>query len=60
MKTEDQLKAEIESLGSMTEVGLFTQSRTATIKEFPESWRKLLRESLDEQIVQIKAHGADA
>lgn len=49
------IKAEIESLGSMTEIGMFTKERTEEIKTFPEAWRKVLREALDEQKRLIEA-----
>lgn len=49
------LKAEIESLGTMSEVGLFIHDRKDEIADFPEAWRKLLRESLDEQKAFIAA-----
>lgn len=54
VKTEDggemfnTLKAEIEGLGSMTEVGIFLKERTEVIKTLPGSWRTILRESLEE------------
>ena len=51
------IKAEIETLASMTEVGLFLKERTEEITGLPESWRKLLRESLDEQKTLIQAQG---
>ena len=53
------IKAEIESLGSMTEIGLFTKERTPEIKTLPEAWRKVLREALDEQKLLIAAQAAE-
>jgi hypothetical protein len=51
----NEIKAEIEGLTSMTEVGLFIKERTAEITTVPESWRKVLRETLQEQERVIKA-----
>lgn len=45
----NEIKAEIEGLTSMTEVGIFTKERAEEIKQMPGSWRTLLREALDEQ-----------
>lgn len=52
----NELKAEIESLESMVAVGAWTAERLEEIKTFPESWRKVLREALDEQKRLIAAN----
>lgn len=51
----NELRKEISELGTMTEVGLFKRDRTEEIKTFPEAWRKILREDLEEQIQAIES-----
>lgn len=45
----NELKDEISHLDSNVAVGVWVKERTAEIQTMPESWRKVLREELDEQ-----------
>lgn len=45
----NELKDEIAHLDSNVAVGVWLKERTAEIQTMPESWRKVLREELDEQ-----------
>jgi hypothetical protein len=57
-----ELRKEIETLESMTAVGVWQKERVEEIKAFPEAWRKQLREDLEEQkrIITSLAETADA
>lgn len=47
-ETFKTLRASLQELTSMTEVGLFRKAHTAQIALMPKSWRRVLREDLDE------------